>query len=128
MLRLAGLYGPGRDGLFERLRTGQARVPHEPPFWANRIHVEDAAAAIAHLLALPDPAPLYLGVDDTPLPLDQLYGTSPSGSARRPRGWGRAPRGIGNKRLRNARLRASGFAPRWPDARAGYGALLTPGD
>ncbi|MGB6145562.1 MAG: SDR family NAD(P)-dependent oxidoreductase, partial [Rhodanobacter sp.] len=26
--------------------------------------------------------------------------------------------------LSNARLRASGFAPRWPDARLGYAALL----
>ena len=112
VLRLAGLYGPGRDGLFGRLRTGQARVPHEPPFWANRIHVEDAAGAIAHLLALPDPAPLYLGVDDTPLPLDMLYGYLSERLGAPPPGVGPPPRGIGNKRLRNARLRASGYALR----------------
>ena len=73
VLRLAGLYGPGRLQLIERLRAGQARVPRAAPHWANRIHVDDAAQAIAHLLALPDPQPLYLGVDDTPLPLDVLY-------------------------------------------------------
>ena len=37
-LRLAGLYGPGRLQLIERLRSGQAGAPVEPPHWANRIH------------------------------------------------------------------------------------------
>ena len=31
------------------------------------------------------------------------------------------------KRIRNARLRASGWAPRYPDFRAGYGPLLGTG-
>lgn len=123
-LRLAGLYGPGRLQLIERLRTGAARVPHAPPHWANRIHVDDAAAAIVHLLFLDHPLPLYLGVDDTPLPLDVLYGDL----ARRVHApappEGPPPPGVGSKRLSNARLRASGFVPRWPDARVGYAALL----
>src|SRR5215469_14900717 len=65
VLRLAGIYGPGRLQLIERLRTGQARAPHTRVHWSNRIHVDDAAAAIAHLLALREPEALYLGVDDT---------------------------------------------------------------
>jgi nucleoside-diphosphate-sugar epimerase len=124
VLRLAGLYGPGRLQLIERLRAGQLKVSRAQPHWANRIHVEDAAAAIVHLLSLADPLPLYLGVDDTPLPLEVLYdhlsgliGVSPAAD-------GPAPVGIGSKRLSNARLRASGFVPQWPDARDGYTALL----
>lgn len=124
VLRLAGLYGPGRGQLFERLRNGLARAPVEPPFWANRIHADDAAAAIVHLLGLHDPAPLYLGVDDTPLPLAELYAFLAERLGAPPVPVGDAPRGIGNKRLSNARLRASGFVPHWPDARAGYAALL----
>ncbi|AEC21016.1 hypothetical protein PT7_2476 [Pusillimonas sp. T7-7] len=124
VLRLAGLYGPGRTELFERLRSGRARVRTEPPFWSNRVHVDDAACAIVHILGLPDPATLYLGVDDTPLPIAQLYG----GVARRlglpEPAEGPAPQGIGSKRLSNARLRASGFVPRWPDSLAGYAALV----
>lgn len=127
VLRLAGLYGPGRLQLVERLRAGQARVPRDRPHWANRIHVDDAAAAVAHLLALPDPQPLYLGVDDTPLPLDVLYDHLAvlAGAPLPPAG--PPPAGIGSKRLRNARLRASGWTPRWPDAREGYAALLAGG-
>jgi nucleoside-diphosphate-sugar epimerase len=126
-LRLTGLYGPGRLQLIERLRAGQARVPREHPHWANRIHIDDAAEAVAHLLALPEPQTVYVGTDDTPLPLDVLYDHlarligAPLPAA------GSAPAGIGSKRLSNARLRASGWAPRWPDAREGYAALLDGG-
>lgn len=124
VLRLAGLYGPGRLQLIERLRAGQLQVPHAPPHWANRIHVDDAAAAIAHLLQLADPLSLYLGVDSTPLPLDVLYDHL-AGLINVPlTAVGAAPAGVGSKRLSNARLRESGFAPRWPDARDGYAALL----
>lgn len=124
VLRLAGLYGPGRMQLVERVRSGAQRVPREVPHWANRIHVDDAASAIAHLLRLPAPLPLYLGVDDTPLPLDGLCDFLAHRLGAPPPGAGAAPAGVGSKRLRNARLRASGWAPRWPDARDGYAALL----
>ena len=124
VLRLAGLYGPGRLQLIERLRAGQLRVPREPPHWATRIHVDDAAAAIVHLLGLKSPQPLYLGVDDTPMPLDELYDFL-AGLVDAPLpAEGAAPAGIGSKRLSNARLRAGGWAPQWPDAREGYAALL----
>lgn len=123
-LRLAGLYGPGRMQLIERLRNAAVRVPRATPHWANRVHVDDATAAIVHLLFMCDPLPLYLGVDDTPLPLDVLY----DDLARRVHAplptEGEAPPGVGSKRLNNARLRASGFVPQWPDARDGYAALL----
>lgn len=124
VLRLAGLYGPGRLQLLERLRAGIAQVPRGSPHWANRIHADDAAAAIVHLLGLTDPLPLYLGVDDTPLPLDVLYDHLAQLIGAAAPEDGPAPSGIGSKRLSSARLRASGFVPRWPDSREGYAALL----
>lgn len=124
VLRLAGLYGPGRMQLVERLRQGRVVVPRTTPHWANRIHIDDAAAAVAHLLALPAPQQIYLGVDDTPLPLDVLYDHLAQLIGAALPAAGPPPGGIGSKRLSNARLRASGFVPRWPDSRAGYAALL----
>lgn len=123
-LRLAGLYGPGRLQLLDRLRTAQARVPRTGQHWANRIHIEDAAEAVVHLLALPEPQAVYVGVDDTPLPIDVLYDHLARLVGAPLPGDGPGPAGIGSKRLRNARLRASGWAPQWPDARAGYAALV----
>lgn len=124
VLRLAGLYGPGHLQLLERLRAGHLRVPRTQPHWANRIHIDDAAAAIVHLLELADPLPLYLGVDNTPLPLDVLYDHLAALIDATPAADGPPPAGVGSKRLSNARLRASGFVPRWPDARDGYAVLL----
>ncbi|GAA5236836.1 sugar nucleotide-binding protein [Verticiella sediminum] len=124
VLRLAGLYGPGRLGLLGRLHRGEAHAPRQPPHWANRMHIEDAAAAARHLLRLDAPAPVYLGGDDTPLPLHVLYAHLAElvGGPAVPDG--PPPRGVGSKRLCNARLKASGFELRWPDARAGYAALV----
>lgn len=124
VLRLAGLYGPGRMQWVERLRAGQLRVPRETPHWANRVHVDDAAAAIVHLLGLAAPQSLYLGVDDTPMPLDELYDFVADLIDAPLPVEGAAPVGVGSKRLSNARLRADGWAPQWPDARDGYAALL----
>jgi len=124
VLRLAGLYGPGRTQLLERLRAVQLKVPRSVPHWANRIHVDDAAAAVVHLLSLADPLPLYVGVDSLPLPLDVLYDHLAGLIGAPLAADGPAPGGVGSKRLSNARLRASGFVPQWPDARDGYAALL----
>ncbi|HTV86781.1 MAG TPA: NAD-dependent epimerase/dehydratase family protein [Dyella sp.] len=124
VLRLAGLYGPGRLQLLERLRAGSACAPRTPAHWANRIHVDDAAAAIAHLLHLREPQALYLGVDDTPLPLHQLYGELAERIGAPAVPDGPAPPSIGSKKLSNARLRASGFRLQWPDARQGYASFL----
>jgi nucleoside-diphosphate-sugar epimerase len=124
ILRLAGLYGPGRMQLIERLRRGDVRVPRDTPHWANRMHVDDAAAAIVHLLFLPRPAPIYIGVDDTPLSLDTLYDHLARQIHVSLPADGAPPPGVGSKRLSNARLRSSGFVPQWPDARDGYAALL----
>lgn len=123
-LRLAGLYGPGRIQLIERLRSGLASAPRKPVHWTNRIHIDDAAAAIAHLLRLREPQALYLGVDDTPLPMDELYENLAALIGAPPVPEGPAPVAIGSKRLSNARLRDSGFRFRWPDARVGYAHLL----
>ena len=124
VLRLAGLYGPGRLQLIDRLRAGQMRAPRVQRHWANRMHVEDAAAAIVHLLGLRDPLPVYVGVDDTPLPLDVLYDHLAALIDAPPVLDGPGPAGVGSKRLSNARLRASGFQLRWPDSREGYAACL----
>lgn len=123
LFRLSGLYGPGRDQLMRRLRLGQATVPASGAHWANRFHIEDAARACVHLLRLHGALPCYLGTDGKPYPIAQLYDAvaamqgAPAPS-RRP---GDEP-DVG-KRLSPARLLASGFELRWPDAIEGYRAL-----
>lgn len=120
ILRLAGIYGPGRNQLLDRLRQGQAQAPVQPAHWANRIHVDDAARACMLLLINDAVAPCYLGCDDTPLPLRDLYVALARqiGAPEVPVGPG--PANVGSKRMRNTLLRETGWKPAHPDARKGY--------
>ncbi|MDX1654114.1 MAG: SDR family oxidoreductase [Candidatus Competibacteraceae bacterium] len=122
VVRLAGLYGPGRTRLIDSVRRGA--VCQDQAF-TNRIHVEDAARVLAHLLTLPDPAPLYCAVDDDPATQCQVFGWLAE-RLKAP-----APRvettGPSNKRIRNALLKASGFTFHYPTFREGYGEMLDNG-
>lgn len=129
VVRFAGIYGPGRTSLLERVRRGEARLPAAGPRWTNRIHRDDCAGALDHLIDLADPADCYLGVDHAPedeaLVLRWLAGvlgaTPPQVASSDPR---REPRRGGNKRCRNDRLVASGYTFRYPSYREGYSAVL----
>lgn len=125
-LRLSGIYGPGRTWLVRRVAAREARVapPGAPPIYGNRIHRDDCAGALAHLLDLPALGPIYVGVDDDPAPLSDVHAfvaarlgvTLPEG----PVGEGRG----GNKRCRATSLRASGWRPSVPSYRDGYPAIV----
>lgn len=122
-LRLAGIYGPGRTWLVRRVHRGEARVDPacRTAHYGNRIHRDDCAGALAHLLALPRVAPIYVGADDAPAPLGEVHAFVAAllGMPRPPEGetgTGRA----GNKRCNNALLRASGYTLRVPTYREGY--------
>jgi nucleoside-diphosphate-sugar epimerase len=76
VLRLSGLYGPGRERARRRALAGERGDAR----WSNRLHVDDAAAAIAHLVTHEDPAPLYLGSDPEPLREDALFASIRAGA------------------------------------------------
>lgn len=127
LVRLTGLYGPGREWLLKQVRQGY-RVVSEPPLYGNRIHVDDAAGLLAYLLQadargveLDD---CYIGVDDQPAPLydvvawlrEQLEISHWSDDS--------TVRRSGSKRCSNARARALGWTPQYPSYREGYRAIL----
>lgn len=124
ILRLSGIYGPGRTYLLRRLLTGSATIPADHDYWANRIHIEDAARAVLHLLRLVKQGDTFIGSDSHPTPLAQVY----KDLARRigaPEPQVGPPNAMmGKKRLSNRKLIESGFAFRWPDAREGYQTVI----
>ncbi|MBP7587750.1 MAG: SDR family oxidoreductase [Thermoanaerobaculia bacterium] len=128
VLRLAGIYGPGRTRLIDLVRSGRATDPPGLPRYANRIHRDDAAGALAHLLRLSRPAPLYLGVDDAPVDLADVltFLAIELGVPARQSAETTTPGGIerSSKRCSNALLKASGYRFRYPTYREGYGELL----
>lgn len=124
-LRLAGIYGPGRDRIVRSVLEGTARMPREARY-GNRIHRDDAAGAIERLLGIPGPAPVYLGVDDDPADMREVYGwlarelgVARPGLEDEGEGSRAAARGT-RKRCRNARLRATAWVPAFPSYREGY--------
>lgn len=118
VLRLSGLYGGASTRLLDQVRGGRIDDPHR---WTNRIHREDAADAIVHLLtAPPTPAGLYLGTDDEPAQLGDVAAYLAEWLAV-PAPPPADPELGHGKRLSNARLRATGWAPTRPTYREGYG-------
>lgn len=67
VLRLAGIYGPGRLlSRVETLRAGAA-LSGNPDAFLNLIHVDDAAAAVNACERLAQPGATYLVCDDAPM-------------------------------------------------------------
>ncbi|MDT0195484.1 SDR family oxidoreductase [Arthrobacter sp. AB6] len=124
-LRLGGIYGPGRTRLIDQVRGGTAVVPEDARY-TNRIHRDDAAAAIVHLATMPpEPAPVYVGVDNDPADLGTVlrFLAAELGLEEPPVGDAGPARG-GNKRCRNELLRSTGFQFAFPSFREGYRDIL----
>lgn len=125
VLRLGGIYGPGRTRLIDQVRNGTAVVPDQPRF-TNRIHRDDAAAALVHLASMEAiPATVYVGVDNSPADLGDVlrFLASEMGYPEPPIGPAGEARG-GNKRCNNALLRGTGFEFTYPSFREGYREVL----
>lgn len=129
-VRLGGIYGPGRTRLLRSVADGSATIAAEPVY-TNRIHRNDCAGLLEHLMNVNDPAPVYVGVDHEPAErgvvlrwLAGQLGVAPppvaadAGDERR--------RG-GSKRCSNARVVTSGYVFEYPTFREGYGALIDAG-
>jgi nucleoside-diphosphate-sugar epimerase len=129
VVRLAGIYGPGRARLVERVRRREAAIPGGPPVYANRIHRDDCARVLRHLVALQSSAPLYAAADHEPADLatvlrwiaEQLGVPPPRVE---PGETGARYGRTSNKRVRNGRLLASGYRFRYPTFREGYGEMI----
>ncbi len=123
--RLTGLYGPGRTALVARVKAGR---PCRPGRFGNRIHRDDAARLLVHLMNTRSAHRIFLGVDDEPAPecevarwLAERLGVAP------PRTGPPEEAARGNKRCSNARLKGDGFRFQYPSYREGYDALIEQG-
>jgi len=67
VLRLPGIYGPGRSA-FDRLRAGTARRVVRPGQVFSRIHLDDLCAAIEAAMTQGPPVAAYNVCDDEPAP------------------------------------------------------------
>jgi len=131
VLRVAGIYGPGRGHWFKQFLRGEARLEGDGARFLNMIHRADLIGIIIAALRHARPGQIYNAADNKPVSqlnffawlAAELKQPLPASVAAEPESWRR--RGVTNKRISNAKLRAKlKYDFQFPDFRAGYGAAL----
>lgn len=132
VLRLPGIYGPGRSAL-DRVREGRAHRIDLPDQVFSRVHVDDIVAGA--VLALDGPAGAYNLADDEPcsqntviehacrllgLSLPPLQSMDQAGLSPMARAFYAENRRVANRKAK----RVLGWQPRYPTYREGLAALL----
>lgn len=119
VIRLGGIYGPGRSALLRKFLNGDAVLDPEMDRFVNQIHRDDAAETIQLLLGrIESVGEIFNLVDDQPILQSECYHWL-AAKLNRPlpragRSTSKRKRGESNKRVSNAKLRAIGWAPRYP--------------
>jgi nucleoside-diphosphate-sugar epimerase len=130
VLRLAGIYGPGRGYAFKQFLSGAARIEGDGSRHMNMIHRDDVVGAIIAALERGKPGEIYNAVDNEPVTQLAFYGWLAE-QLRRPlppvivaggdEHRETRKRGVTNKRVSNEKLRTElGYRFKHPDFRAGY--------
>jgi len=135
IVRFSGIYGPGRNRLIKQVQNGdRGQQDHG---YSNRIHADDCAGVLAHLLAKAmngdTLAPCYIASDCEPVLLSEVKQWLaqelglPANTDHVVDEKSRLYKTVyqrGNKRCDNARLLASGYEFLYPGFRDGYGQLM----
>lgn len=123
-LRLTGIYGPGRTRMLN-LAASPSQWPQQNN-WTNRIHRDDAAAFIQHLIQMKlRQQPLqdcYVVTDSCPAPQHEVLHWIAKHMGKHVAA--QMPPVAGGKRMSNQRMLATGFELRYPDYKTGYADLL----
>lgn len=119
VVRLAGIYGPGRSALLNKFLKGTAIIDPENDRFVNQVHRDDIASALLLLLSREaEGAQIYNVVDDQPTLQSECYRwlaqrlnrpLPPTGRSMQER-----KRGDSNKRVSNTKLSALGWTPQYP--------------
>ncbi len=127
ILRLAGLYGPGRIIRRDPLRRGDP-IGGDPAKFVNLVHIDDAADAAVAALRTPGLAGVFNIVDDRPVSRLELYTLAARLLGAPEPTFVPLPPGApdeADKRVRGARFRAaSGRSWTYPDVTTGLPAAL----
>ena len=131
VLRVAGIYGPGRTYWVDQIRSGEARIEGDGGRILNTVHRDDVAGAIIAALGCGMQGRIYNVVDDEPVTQLALlrWLSKRLGKALPPRDSGGqrkiGKRGMTNKRVSNQRLKHElGYRLRFPTFKEGYEAIL----
>ncbi|MBZ9726455.1 SDR family oxidoreductase [Mesorhizobium sp. CO1-1-11] len=136
ILRLSGIYGPGRNALVN-LENGTARRLVKPDQVFNRIHCDDISGALWHLIS-GNRGGIFNVTDDEPAPPQDVVAYAAHLMSVEPppeipfdtaqlSPMARSFYGE-NKRVTNAAIKAAGYRFRFPDYRAAFDHMWASGD
>jgi nucleoside-diphosphate-sugar epimerase len=131
VVRLGGIYGPGRSALLKKFLSGEAILDREKDRFVNQIHRDDAAEAIRLLLEREgSTGEIFNLVDDQPILQSECYRWL-AAKLNRPlppigRSKSKRKRGESNKCVSNAKLRAIDWVPRYPSFADGMEKSILP--
>jgi len=133
LLRVSGIYGPGRGHALQQLLRGEARLDGDGSRWLNMIHRDDVAAAVLAAATSGQPGRVYNVTDDEPvrqrdflqwladahgLPMPHQGNDAERQPPARTRTRARTDKRVSNRRLREE----LGWNPIFPTFRHGYAA------
>ena len=131
ILRVAGIYGPGRGHWFKQFLRGEARIEGDGARWLNMIHRDDLIGVIIAALERGVPGEIFHAADCEPVSQRKFFEWL-AAELKRPlppiipadaEVWRR--RGVTDKRVSNAKLLADlKYEFQFPDFRAGYAAEI----
>lgn len=123
-LRLTGIYGPCRNRMIH-LAANPSNWPTQNTF-SNRIHRDDAAAFIVHLIKMfLNAQPIercYVVTDNSPVSQYEVLHWIAAQMGIEIEGG--MPDIVGGKRMSNQRMLSTGFLLKYPDYKVGYLAIL----
>jgi nucleoside-diphosphate-sugar epimerase len=129
VLRVAGIYGPGRGYWLKQFLAGEARLQAAGKRYLNMVHRDDVGGAIIAALESGQTAEVYNLVDSEPVTEIELFAWLAK-HLKRPLPAGEpadlsAKRGVTNKRVSNQRLLSElGYSLKYPTFREGYASLI----
>jgi nucleoside-diphosphate-sugar epimerase len=130
ILRVAGIYGPGRGYWFKQFLQGEAKIEGNGERFLNMVHRDDVAGAIIAVLEKGRPGQIYNVVDDEPVTQLDLYRWLAATSGRdipplaKLDRQGARKRGSTNKRISNRKLKSElAYQFKYPTFREGFTAL-----
>lgn len=129
ILRLAGIYGPGRGYWLKSFLSGDARIEGQGGRILNMVHRDDVVGAMIAALERARPGEIYNVVDDEPVSQLALFDwlAKHLGRALPPSvpNLGGRKRGVTNKRVSNRKLRQElAYQFKFPTFRQGFAAEL----
>ena len=126
VVRLGGIYGLGRAHFINQVKNGEVTVSEQYPQYTNRIHCEDCAGVLHHIMQLEMPDTRYVAVDNAPVSRGEVADWMALQLAieKPPRIELEKKAVAQNKRCKNTRLIQSGYRFQFPTYREGYAAVI----